>query len=48
MKRYLMDVLKGIGPSFQQTWIPWLQGCFVASLVEIGQVVLEKDIFKFR
>ena len=33
--------------SFQQTWILFTQGCFVPSLVEIGQVVLER-IFKFR
>ena len=29
-------------------WIPFTQGCFVPSLVEIGPVVLEKKIFKFR
>ena len=33
--------------SFQQTWILFTQGCFVPSLVEIGQVVLER-MFKFR
>ena len=33
--------------SFEQTWIPFTQGCFVPCWVEIGQVVLEK-IFKFR
>ena len=38
---------KGRGPSFEQTWIPFIQGCFVPSLVEIGSVVLEKKIFKF-
>ena len=32
---------------YQQTWIPFTQGCFVPSLVEIGQVDLEKTIFKF-
>ena len=32
-------------PSFEQTWIPFTQGCFVPSLVEIGQLVLEKKIF---
>ena len=36
---------KGQGPSFEQTWIPFTQGCFVPSLVEIGSVVLEKKIF---
>ena len=37
----------GRGPSFEQTWIPFILGCFVPSLVEIGSVVLEKKIFKF-
>ena len=32
--------------SFEQTWIPFIQGCIVPSLVEISSVVLEK-IFKF-
>ena len=27
---------KGRGPSFEQTKIPFTQGCFVQSLVEIG------------
>ena len=31
-----------LGPSFEQTWIPFIQ---VSSLVEIGPVVLEKKIF---
>ena len=35
---------KGLGPSFEQTWIPNTQGCFVPSLVEIGPVVLEKKM----
>ena len=39
---------KGRGSSFEQTWILLTQGCFVPSLVEIGSVVLEKKIFKFR
>ena len=34
------------GSSFEQTWIPFTQGCSVSSFVEIGQVVLEKKIFK--
>ena len=37
---------KGHGPSFEQTWLPITQGCFVSSLVEIGPVVLMKKIFK--
>ena len=32
------------GPLFEQTWIPFTQGCFVPSLVEIGPVVLEKKM----
>ena len=35
------------GPSFEQTWFPFTEGCIVPSFVEIGQVVLEKNIFKF-
>ena len=35
---------KKAGPSFEQTWIPFTQGCFVPSLVEIGPVVLEKKM----
>ena len=34
------------GPSFEQTWIPFTQGYFVPSLVEIDPVVLEKKIFQ--
>ena len=37
-----------IGSSFEQTWIPFTQGCFVPRLVEICPVVLEKEILKFR
>ena len=33
---------KGRGPSFEQTWILLIQGCFVPSLVETGPMVLEK------
>ena len=43
----LSPLRKGRGPSFEQTWIPFTQGCFVSSLVEIDPVVLEKKIFKF-
>ena len=35
---------RGRGPSFEQTWIPFTQGCFVPSLVVIGPVVLEKKM----
>ena len=30
------------GSSFEQTWIPFTEECFVPSLVEFGPVVLEK------
>ena len=40
--RYYLPLEKGRGPSFEQTWIPSTQGCFVPTLVEIGPVVLEK------
>ena len=45
--RYFLIISLGKGrvPSFEQTWIPFTQGCFVLSLVEIGSVVLEKKIF---
>ena len=36
---------KRVGPTFEQTWIPFTQGCFVPSLVEIDSVVLEKNFF---
>ena len=38
---------KGSGPLIEQTWKYFtLLGCFVPSLVEIGSLVLEKQIFK--
>ena len=40
----LSPLWEGRGPSFDQTWIPFTQGYFVPSLVEIGPVVLEKKI----
>ena len=36
------------GPSFEQTWFPFTQGCFVPWFVEVGPVVLESNISKFR
>ena len=33
---------------FEQTLVPFTQGCSVSCLVEIGPVVLEKKIFKLR
>ena len=38
----------GLFRYFEQTWIPFTQGCFVPSLVEIGQVVLEKKMKKWK
>ena len=35
---------KGQGSPFEETWIPFTQGWFVPSLVEIGPVVLEKKM----
>ena len=37
-----------IGSLYEETWIPFTQGCFVSSLVEIGPVILEKNISLFR
>ena len=42
----IISPLERVGPSFEQTWIPYAQGCIVPSLVEIGPVVPEKKIFK--
>ena len=39
-----LPLLKGRGPSFEQTRIPITQEYFVPSLVEIGPVVLEKKM----
>ena len=33
-------------PSFEQSWLPFSQGWFLLSLVEIYLVVLEKKVFK--
>ena len=41
----LSPLWKGRGPLFEQTWISSTQGCFVSSLVEIDQVVLNRKIF---
>ena len=35
---------RGRGSSFEQTWIPFTQGCFEPSLVEIDPVVQEKNM----
>ena len=38
---------KECGPSLEETWIAFTQGCFVPSLVVIGSMVLEKKIFNY-
>jgi hypothetical protein len=43
---YYFPLREGLSPSFEQTWIPFIQGWFVPSLVKIGPMVLEK-IFKW-
>ena len=47
-RKYLPLEKSGGWASFEQTLVLITQGCFVPSLVEIGLVVLEKRIFKFR
>ena len=42
---FVISPWKRAGPFIWKTWIPFTQGCFVPSLVEIGSVVLEKKIF---
>ena len=44
-KKNIIDFKRIIGSSFEETWIPFTQGWFVPSLVEIGSVVMEKKIF---
>ena len=46
--RNYLTLGKERGPSFEQIWIRFTQGCFVPSFVEIGSVVLEKKVFKFH
>ena len=38
------NYLPGVGSSFEKNWIPFTQGYFVPSLVEIGPVGLEKKM----
>ena len=45
IKNSLFTLWELNGSSFKQTWIPFIQGCTVPSLVETGSVVLEKKIF---
>ena len=41
----LLSLREFIGSSFEETWIPFTQGCFVPRLFEIGSVV--QRIFLF-
>ena len=43
-KKTLLISREFIGSSFEQTWIPYTQGCVVPRWVEIGPVVLEKKM----
>ena len=43
----LSPLEKGQGLLYDQTWIPFSQGCFVPNLVEIGPVVLGKVFLNF-
>ena len=47
-KKNIIYYLGKIGSSFVQTGIPFTEGCFVPNLIEIGPVVLDKKILKFR
>jgi hypothetical protein len=42
----LSPLWRGPGPSFEQFRIPFTQGWFMPSLIEIGLLVLEEKIFK--
>ena len=42
---YHLPLKNVCGLLVDQTWIPFIQGCFVPNLVEICPVVLEKKIF---
>ena len=44
-KKKLLILWEFIFSSFEETWIPFIQGCFVLRLIEISSVVLEKRIF---
>ena len=43
---WLSPLWRGPGPLFEQFRIPFTQGSFMPSLIEIGLLVLEKKIFK--
>ena len=43
----IISLWKRVGPAFEQTGIPFAQGCIVLSIVENGPLVLEKKSFEF-
>jgi hypothetical protein len=42
----IIPLWKGLGPSFHQTWIHFMQEWFVSSLIEIGQMFHFKRFFQ--
>ena len=44
---WLSPLWREAGPLFEQTWIPFTQGWFVLSLIEMVLLVLQKKIFIF-
>jgi hypothetical protein len=38
---------RGLGPLFEQTWIPFMQEWFVQSLIDIGHLLKEIDYLRF-
>jgi hypothetical protein len=45
---WLSPLWRGPGPLFEQTWIPFTQGWFVPSLIELCPGVLEKFFLKLQ
>ena len=43
-KKKILTLWEFSGSSFEQTWIPFTQGCLASSLVEIGPVFMEKKM----
>ena len=39
-EKKLFTLWEFISSSFEETWIPFTQGCFVPRLVEIGSVIM--------
>ena len=44
-EKTLFTLWEFIGSLFEETWIPFTQGCFVPRLLKFGPVLLEKKIF---